>query len=292
MSFREIYSRQEPVLSFEFFPPRKAEKLPQTLELIRKLAGLNPALMTVTYGAGGGTRDLTEQIVCFIRNELHVPAVAHLTCVGHSEAEIDSIARALKDDGIEYILALRGDPPKGESKFTAHPEGFSCARDLVRHLNSNFPFSLAVAGYPETHREAASRESDLSYLREKVEAGAEVIVTQLFFELEHYTSFVEEARVCGITVPIVPGVMPISNVDQLERFTKMCGASIPARIGRRLATLRDDPREVIKYGSEEAIALCRGLIQAGAPGIHLYTLNKSQQVVNVATALREEGLIR
>lgn len=285
MRFSDLVRPGATSLSLEFFPPKKEERLEATFALIRELASCNPDFMTVTYGAGGGTRQLTRQIVSFIHRELGLPAVAHLTCVGHSVAELDDILRSLYAEGIQHILALRGDPPKGASDFEPHEEGFHNARDLVRHIASQHDFSIGVAGYPETHRDARSREADLNYLKEKLDAGAEIVITQLFFEAPLYFDFVERARAIGIRQPIIPGIMPVSNVGQLKRFTEMCGASIPGQLLDALEPIKDDSEKVRRFGIEFASELCRELLAGGAPGLHLYTLNKSNQVREIIEAV-------
>ncbi|MCC6953302.1 MAG: methylenetetrahydrofolate reductase [Deltaproteobacteria bacterium] len=284
MRFSEIYKRSR-VLSLEFFPPKAESGVPETLALIERLAKLSPDFMTVTYGAGGGQRGAARELVTFIRDTLKLVAVQHLTCSRHSTAEIDAIADELIEDGIEHVLALRGDPVQGTSTFVAHPEGFSCARDLTKHLNARGQFSLAVAGYPETHREATSREADLAYLKEKVDAGAEVVITQLFFDNDFYFRFLDDLSPYNVAVPIVPGLMPIANVAQVKRFTSLCGASIPPQVAAQLSRLEGDPEGVVQYGIDLALEQGRALLERGAPGLHLYTLNKSSQVEAIIRGL-------
>ena len=275
MKFSTLYSQNDRVYSFEFFPPKDPDHLSRTLGLVERMSHLKPDYMTVTYGAGGSTRGLTQEITHYIVQELQVPSVAHLTCVGLSRAEIDEVLDDFAGAGITNILALRGDPPKGQGVFVPHPDGFSCARDLAAHIQQRGDFSIAVSGYPEGHPEACSSEEELEYLRQKVEAGGEVILTQLFFDSDVFLRFVEKARAAGIHAPIVPGILPISNLAQLDRIASFCGASIPSELRAKLEHYGDDKESLRAYGTEFALNQCRTLLSNGAPGIHFYTLNKS-----------------
>lgn len=280
-NFNKIFSQKpkgKPVLSLEFFPPKQAENLQDTIATVGKFAEFQPDFMTCTYGAGGGTREFTGKIVEFIAQNLNIPAVAHLTCVGHSITEIDQVLDRWKELGVKNILALRGDPPKDANVFVPPSDGFSCARDLAAHISKRGDFSIAVAGYPEVHPEAVSADAELEYLREKVDAGAELIVTQLFFDTDLYLRFLEKTRKLGIEIPIIPGIMPVSNLKQVKRFTSMCGASIPEEFLAKLESFKDNQDALTEYGTEYAIKMCEKLLLAGAPGLHLYTLNKSKQI--------------
>jgi methylenetetrahydrofolate reductase (NADPH) len=290
LSFAELYNQNDrPIFSFEFFPPKKSTDLPQTKDLIRHLNELSPDFMTVTYGAGGSTRQRTAELVSFIVNNLRTSAAAHLTCVDHSVQELSEILDSLASSGIRHVLALRGDPPQNSEEFKPHPQGLSCARDLASFIKQRGDFSIAVAGYPETHPSAESAEADIDYLKQKVAAGAEIVITQLFFDHKLYFSFLSRVRQAGIKVPIVPGIMPISNVRQIERFTSMCGASVPGAVIQELRSLENHPDKVLDFGTEYALNLCRELLNGGAPGIHFYTLNKSDQTEKILLQLKADS---
>jgi len=277
-----------PVFSFEFFPPKTDAGHQSLLSTIAELKELAPGFVSVTYGAGGSTRDRTLELVGYIKNTVGIEAMAHLTCVGASRAEIAGVLDRLAEAGIENVIALRGDPPQDAAEFVPHPDGLAHATDLITMIRSaERPFCLAAACYPEIHVEATSPEEDLAHVVEKVRNGAEVLITQLFFDNAAYFDFVERARGAGIRVPIVAGIMPITNVTQIERFTKMCGATIPAPLSSRLEPIRDDAEAVVAAGIEHSAEQCVELLERGAPGVHFYTLNRSRSTRDILVRLRD-----
>jgi len=282
-----MHGRGRPVFSFEFFPPKSDDGVGHLMQSVADLKqALAPNFVSVTNGAGGSTRARTLEIVTRIQRELGVTSMAHLTCVGVTESDLCEEVGNLVGNGIENILALRGDPPKGESKFTAVEGGFSHASDLIEYLENNYQLDIGAACYPENHVESPDADEDLRWTKVKVDNGALFLVTQLFFDNNDYFRFVERARSARIREPIVPGIMPITNVAQVERFTKMCGAKIPAELADRLHRVQDDPAAVMATGIEHAITQCRGLLEGGAPGLHFYTLNKSFATRSVLAAVR------
>jgi methylenetetrahydrofolate reductase (NADPH) len=263
------------VFSFEFFPPRTEEGARALFKTVGELAALRPSFVSVTYGAGGSTRDLTVDLVTRIKAEAGLETMAHLTCVGHSASELEAVLDTLKERGIENVLPLRGDPPRGETTFVRPDDGFGYAQELVRYVRARYDFCLAGACYPERHVESPDAETDLQHLVEKVESGVDFLITQLFFDADVYFRFVDRASARGIQVPIVPGVMPVTNVAQIERFTAMCGATIPPALQARMDKVRDDEDAVVREGIDWATDQCSRLLAGGAPGVHFYTLNKS-----------------
>ena len=276
MRIIDCFGRDQPVFSFEFFPPKTDEGVRNLITTVEELAELHPSFVSVTYGAGGSTRALTVDLVGRIKQEIGLEAMAHLTCVGHSASELAGILDELHERGIENVLPLRGDPPRGETEFVRPADGFGYAQELVRFIRPRYDFCLAGACYPEGHVEAADKDDDLLHLEAKSRSGVDFLITQLFFDPQDYFQFVERARACGIEQPIVPGIMPITNVAQIERFTTMCGASIPEKLRRRLDAVRDEDDAVIEAGVDWATWQCRALLAGGAPGIHFYTLNRSR----------------
>lgn len=286
MRIAELFGHGRPVFSFEFFPPKTDEAAQALLREVRDLGEmLAPDFVSVTYGAGGTTRGRTIELVSRMQSELGLTTMAHLTCVGHTREELGGILDRLASRGIKNVLALRGDAPGGGT-FEVAPGGFAHASDLAEFVRARGRFCIGGACYPEKHPEASSADDDLRWARHKVACGAEFLITQLFFDNEDYFQFVERAREAGIAVPIVPGLMPITSVSQIERFTKMCGAKIPAELGARLKRFEEDPSVVMAIGIEHAIRQARRLLEAGAPGLHFYTLNKSHATRSILAAIK------
>jgi methylenetetrahydrofolate reductase (NADPH) len=276
----------KPAYSFEFFPPKDdagTEVLFQTVAALRDYA---PTYVSVTYGAGGSTRKLTLELVERIKRETGIETMAHLTCVGATRQEIGEVLGHLRENGIDNVLALRGDPPKGAATFEQTQGGFAHASELVPFVRAHGGFGIAAACYPEKHPEAESFEVDLDNLVTKVRGGVDFLVTQLFFDNADYFAFVDRARARGITCPIVPGIMPITNLSQVKRFADLCGAKLPGALLARLEATNGDLEAVAAIGVEHAIAQCRDLVTRGAPGIHFYTLNRSPATKRILEAIR------
>jgi methylenetetrahydrofolate reductase (NADPH) len=278
----------EPSFSFEFFPPRTDEGERNLEHALEELSRLHPTFVSVTYGAGGtdSQKLRTIDIVAHAKARFGLEAMAHFTCVGATVGELRAMLDRMRDAGIENVLALRGDPPQGQEEWTATDGGLSYSRELIELIRADYDFTIGAACFPEVHIHAASAESDLGYCREKVNAGARFLITQLFFDNQVYWDFVARARDAGIDVPIVPGIMPIGNVAQIKRFTEMCGASIPERLRRELDRRADQPDAVADFGVAYATLQCADLLANGAPGIHFYTLNRSPATRAILSALR------
>jgi methylenetetrahydrofolate reductase (NADPH) len=276
----------EPVFSFEFFPPKTDEGMTNLFNTADALRELEPSFVSVTYGAGGSTRDRTISILGRIKNELGIEAMAHFTCVGSTTEELRETLDAIVETGVENIIALRGDPPQGETTFTRTEGGLGNADELTTLIVDNYDVCVAGACYPEVHPEAVGAEQDLAYAKLKVDNGAKFLVTQLFFDNDAYFDFVDRAREAGIDVPIVPGIMPIGGYEQIKRFTSMCGASIPERLMKELDARKDDPEAIQDLGVAYATLQCADLLSRGAPGIHFYTLNKSPATRAILSSLR------
>lgn len=289
MKISQYYKKQKHTISFELFPPKTTEgetKLFQTMTDLKKLA---PSFVSVTYGAMGNTQANTLRLVEEIKNKIGLEVAAHLTCVAHSRGEIEKILTTLHAKGIENIVALRGDPPQGETQFKAPTDGFHYAAELVRfirqHSRLGQAFDLSVAGYPEGHPECKDKSKDLEHLKQKVDQGADAVVTQLFFDNRHYFDFVKRARKIGVQVPIVPGIMPVTHGPQIEKFSKMCGAEIPQEIHDAINRFGEDQTSIMAFGIEYATRQCEELLKGGAPGLHFYTLNQSLATRQIFTNL-------
>jgi methylenetetrahydrofolate reductase (NADPH) len=286
MRIDEILEERRPVFSFEFFPPKTDEGEQNLWNAAKVLKHEDPAFVSVTYGAGGSTRDRTIAIVKRIKQELGMEAMAHFTCVGATVDELRGVLDEMRDAGIDNVLALRGDPPRGETEWKPTPGGLLYSTELISLIASEYDFTIGAACFPEVHPAAVDAESDIRFLKQKVEAGARFLVTQLFFDNELYFDFVERARAAGVEVPIIPGVMPITNFGQIKRFTEMCGASIPAHLECELEARQDDPDAVRDLGVAFATLQCSELLARGAPGIHFYVLNRAPVARSVLAALR------
>ncbi len=285
MKLADLYARSGLTLSVEFFTP-KTEKGEETLlSEIAVIKRLNPGFCSVTYGAGGSTREKTVDLIEIIRKRLRLEAMCHLTVVSQSKDEARAVLKTLKEKGIENLLALGGDPPQGVSDWQPHPDGFHYAIELVQEAVVLGGFSIAVAGFPEIHPRAVSRDADLKFLKAKVDAGADAIITQLFFDNDDYFRFVDDLRKMGVTVPVVPGVLPILSASQIRRFTELCGAKIPPKLARELAKVEKDDTAAVEMGAEYASRQCEELIKYGVRGLHFYTLNKSYSFLAVCKNL-------
>ena len=283
--------RGDPVFSFEFFPPRTDEGRAAFVDAVRRLRPLGPGFVSVTWGAGGSTRGRTLEMVMCCKREFEIEAMAHVTCVGATRTQLVDALNELMDAGIENILALRGDPPRGQREFVATEGGLRHASDLVELAREvaakrNQRLCIGAACYPEGHPECRDVLQDLAHLKIKVDAGVDFLVTQLFFETRAYVELVGRARAAGIAVPILPGLMPVTNVEQIRRFTTLCGAAMPPMLSAALRVRGDDPDATLQLGVAYASLQAAELLRSGAPGIHFYTLNKSPATRAIVAALR------
>jgi methylenetetrahydrofolate reductase (NADPH) len=286
MRIRDLYKTGKFGLSFEIFPPKTTEGDGALWENVARLAAYRPAFISCTYGAGGSTRTRTLDLCQEIRQRFGIAATAHFTCLGGTLAELREWLALASTHSVDNIMALRGDPPAGQTEFQRVAGGLEYANDLVSLIKAEFPnFGIGVAGYPEKHPEAPSLEVDLINLQRKVAAGGEAVYTQVFFNNDCYFRFRDRCDKLGITVPVVPGIMPILNYAQIRRITSMCGSSLPDRLSSRLEAVQDDKDAQVQIGIEFAIEQCRELVERGVPGIHFYVLNRSQACEAILQAL-------
>jgi methylenetetrahydrofolate reductase (NADPH) len=285
-SLREVLATGQRSFSLEFLPPQDDAGERMLWQTIRELEALSPTFVSVTYGAGGSTRDRTLRVTENIASDTTLEPVAHLTCVGHSREELRRIVGDLAASGVRNVLALRGDPPGGpDQPWTRHPDGLDHAVELVELLRELGDFTVGVAAFPQVHPEASDARADAQVLAAKAQAGASFAVTQLFFEADDYFSLVERARTFGCDIPVLPGIMPVTNLKQVARFAQLSGTQVPRWIVDRLRVHEDDPVSVRAAGIEIATELCERLLTGGAPGLHYYTLNKSTATRQIHTDL-------
>ena len=281
-----LEGRRQPVFSFEFFPPKTDEGVRQLFEAISHLRELEPTFVSVTYGAGGSSRGRTLELTKWIKQELGIEAMAHLSCVGSTREELSAVLDDMRRAGIENILALRGDPPRGETDWKPHPGGLSYSTELASMIHADHDACIGGACFPEVHPEAPDLAHDLRFLKDKIDNGVSFLITQLFFDNELYFRFVDEARAAGIEVPILPGVMPITDLRQIKTVTGMCGATMAQPLLEALEWRSHDPDAVLQLGVSYATLQCAELLARGAPGIHFYTLNRSHATRAILSALR------
>jgi methylenetetrahydrofolate reductase (NADPH) len=286
MRIDELLGAPEPIFSFEFFPPKTPEGEANLDRALHELRPLNPSYVSVTYGAGGTTRTKTLEIVKRIKADFGLEAMAHFTCVGATVDELRTTLDEMSGAGLDNVLALRGDPPAGQDAWTKTEGGLEYSRELVELLRTDYTFSVGAACFPETHIHATSADDDLRYLKEKVDAGVDFLITQLFFDNALFYDFVDRARAIGIDVPIIPGIMPIVGYGQLARITGLCGATIPEHLIGELEARKEDPEAVAEFGVSYATMQCADLLAHGAPGVHFYTLNRSPATRAILSALR------
>ena len=287
MKLSELYDGGKPSISFEIFPPRTTEALKALQDRLPRLIELEPSFISVTYGALGSSRSLTLEISSLIRNEYGVETAHHLTCVGSSRSEITAMLEEIRKHNIENIVALRGDPPRGDLVFNAPVDGFSHGDELVSHIRDFGGFGVAVAGYPEKHIEAPDMETDLLNLKRKVDSGADAIITQLYFDNSHFYKFVENCRAIGIEQPIIPGLMPILSGTQIRRITEMCGATISEDLMSKLEDAGEDISLVRENGIDHTARQAKDLLDNGVPGIHFYVLNRHFHIAEIMERIAE-----
>jgi methylenetetrahydrofolate reductase (NADPH) len=285
MKITDLFKTQKKTFSFEFFPPKDEIAAVDFGINVGQLLKLSPSFVTVTYGAGGSTHERTFALVDFLRNKIGLTTMAHYTCVNASRDKVAIDLEYLHKIGVENLMLLRGDPPMGQGKFVPHPQGFSYSSELISFAKQLFPFCIGGASYTEKHPESSSLEIDLQNLRKKIEAGADFLITQLFFVNSNYFEFVKKAREIGIENRIIPGIIPITAYSQIKRFGMMSGAIIPEALLDQMEMYKDKPEKIYQIGMDYAVCQCRDLLMSGAPGIHFYTLNKSRATVEIFETL-------
>jgi methylenetetrahydrofolate reductase (NADPH) len=290
MKISEILKQVKRSISFEFFPPKTPEGEESLFKTIKELEFIKPTFVSVTYGAGGSTRERTIRVVKRIHLQTDLTVMAHQTCIGHTKKEIIEILKEYRDIGVQNILALRGDIPEGQKEsFVFPPDGCRYAGELVSLIRENFGdwFSIGVAAYPEGHPESPDLDTDIFYFKKKVDAGADFAITQMFFDNRYFYNFMEKVHKAGIDIPVIPGIMPVTNFKQIKKFADMCGASIPKELIEKIQPVADRPEEVEKIGIEYAVKQCEDLLRNGVKGLHFYTLNRSKATIHIYNRIKE-----
>jgi methylenetetrahydrofolate reductase (NADPH) len=287
MKISEIYSKStNPVFSFEIFPPKTKEGDIKLLNTVSELKKLSPSFISVTYGAGGSTKDKTIDLCESIQSQFQISTMCHFTCVGASSSEVKGTLQIIESKKIENVIALRGDPPKDQGIFIKHPNGFANGTELIEFIKKEkFPFCIAGGCYPEKHPDSPTLEDDIKFLKKKVDTGAEFLITQLFFSNKRFQVFLSKTKNAGIDVPIIPGIMPITSFSQIERFKGMANCEIPNALVTELEQLKDHPKEFLEKSIEFTVSQCRELLKMGVPGIHFYTLNQSMATIEIMKSL-------
>ena len=288
MRIDDIFKKQKRTFSFEFFPPKDLNSAVKFGINAGQLMKLDPSFVTVTYGAGGGSQDKTFDLVNLFHNDLGFTSMAHYTCVNATQEKIAYDMRILQDMGIENVMLLRGDPPKGQKTLEKNPDGFDYSSDLIKFVRENYDFCIGAAAYPEKHQEAPSMDKDIQNLKKKVDAGADFLVTQFFFDNQYYYDFIKKVREAGINTRIIPGIVPITNYKQIKKFADAIGATIPEHIQEKMEPYKDDLNKIYQMGVDLAIQQSRDLLENDAPGIHFYTLNRSRAAVEIYDTLAED----
>ncbi|WP_372519490.1 methylenetetrahydrofolate reductase [NAD(P)H] [Candidatus Ruminimicrobiellum ovillum] len=289
MKIKELFEKKEKTFSFEIFPPKTPEgDIKLIHETLKELSLLKPDFVSCTYGAAGGNKDKTLALVEHIQKAYDIPSMAHLTCISHTKDEIHEIVKKIKAKGIQNILALRGDPPRDNPDMVPGIDNYKHSSELITFLRQEYKedFCLGVAGFPEMHPLSPTRESDIKYLKHKIDCGADFIITQLFFDNQIYFDYVKSVKSAGIIKRIIPGILPITSYDGLIKFCKTCGATVPEKVHKIFAPIKDNPEQIVKAGIEFAINQCKELLSNGAPGIHFYSLNKVQPLKDIINSVR------
>lgn len=287
MKISEIYSTAtKPVFSFEIFPPKTKEGDLKLINSVSELKKLSPSFISVTYGAGGSTKDKTIDLCESIQSQFQIPTMCHFTCVGASSSEVKGTLQIIESKKIENVIALRGDPPKDQGVFIKHPNGFANGTELIEFIKKEkFPFCLAGGCYPEKHPDSPTLDEDVKFLKKKVDTGAEFLITQLFFSNQRFQVFLGKTKNAGINVPIIPGIMPITSFSQIERFKGMANCEIPDALVTELEQLKNQPTEFLEKSIQFTVSQCKELLKMGVPGIHFYTLNQSMATIEIMKSL-------